>query len=182
MTFFPDNRSQYDNLTTPTKMTLDQFWNIIELVWKDSPDIDKLRQKTLRSNNYEQLSELSEELDGEILENYRERLTQLDKIEFTSFIQHFEERIYHIDREEIHEYTDGSDDGFLYCRIFIVGMGRQYYNMIDDDPARASIDMEAEAFGFAMYSVYEKEFGEAFVRYQHHTMESCSNPEGWPQE
>ena len=160
-------------------MTLDQFWNILELVWKDRPELNTLRQKALRSNNYDQLEELAAELEGDILESYEERLTNLDKKEFTSFIQHFEERIHHIDREEIHEYTDGSDDGFLYCRCFIVGMGREYYNMVDREPSKASIDLEAELFGFSMYGVYEEEFGEEFQRYQHHSMETGSNLEGW---
>ena len=96
------------------------------------------------------------ELESEILENYSKRLLQLDKEEFTSFIHHLEERMYHIDREDIHEYTDGSDDGFVYCRCFIVGMGSEYYELIDNDPSKATMDVEAELFGFSAYGVYEE--------------------------
>ena len=119
------------------------------------------------------------ELEEEILINYNKRLLQLDKEELTSFIHHLEQRIYHIDREEIQEYTDGSDDGFMYCRCFIVGMGKEYYNMIDKDPSKATIDLEAELFGFSAYGIYEEKFAEEFERYAYHSMETCSNKEGW---
>jgi len=160
-------------------MTLEQFWNIIELSWQDSPELDKRRQLAIDSNDEEILGELSMELEDTILENYRRRLSQLDKAEFTSFIHHLEERMYHIDREEIHEYTDGSDDGFVYCRCFIVGMGKEYYDMIDTEPSKATMDIEAELFGFSAYGFYEEKFGEDFERYTYHSMESASNSEGW---
>ncbi len=160
-------------------MTLDNFWNIIDLAWKDSPKLDKQRQLAIKKNDEEILHELSAELEDEVLENYKKRLFQLDKIEFTSFIHHLEERMYHIDRESIHEYTDGSDDGFLYCRCFIVGMGKDYYNMIDKEPSKAMADLEAELFGFSAYGFYDEKFGEEFERYTHHSMETCSNREHW---
>ncbi len=31
--------------------------------------------------------------------------------------------LYNVDRQEIQEVTDGSDDGFLYARGFIVALG-----------------------------------------------------------
>ena len=160
-------------------MDLKSFWNLIELSWKDSPELDLQRKKAIQDNDEEILQELSMELQGEILENYKKRLAQLDKAALASFIHHLEERMYHIDRQEIHEYTDGSDDGFLYCRCFIVGMGHDYYNMIDNDPSKATEDLEAEWFGFSAYKVYENLFEEEFERYAHHSMESCSNTNHW---
>ena len=45
-----------------------------------------------------------------------------------------ERKLYDIDRADIHERTDGSDDGFLYCRGFIVGMGQRYYEAVRTNP------------------------------------------------
>lgn len=160
-------------------MTLQQFWNIIEQTWQDLPELNALRKEAIATNNAEQLEELSFELEGSFMEPYETRLAQLNKEEFTSYIHHLEERMYHIDRQEIHEFTDGSDDGFLYCRCFIVGMGETYYNMIDANPSKATFDLEAEIFGFSAYGVYEEKFEEEFDRYQHHSMETASNPDGW---
>lgn len=160
-------------------MTLQNFWNIIENAWQDSRELNIKRLAVFESNDEKLLGELSMELEGAILENYKRRLLQLDKEEFTSFIHHLEERMYHIDREDIHEYTDGSDDGFLYCRCFIVGMGQHYYDMVDNNPPGAAMDLEAELFGFSAYGIYEEKFGEAFERYSYHSMETCSNSDKW---
>lgn len=163
-------------------MTEQRFWEIIELSWADSPKLEKKRAKALKSNDEEILEELSEELEDTILENYNKRLLALSKDDFTKFIHILEERLYNIDREKIQEYTDGSDDGFLYCRCFIVGMGQEYYNRIDKDPSNATMDLEAESFGFSAYQQYEEKFGEEFDRYSVHSIESCSNKNGWQQE
>jgi len=130
-------------------MTEQNFWEIIEKSWADSPKLDKQRAKALKSTDEEILEELSGELEDTILENYNKRLFSLDKDDFTKFIHILEERLYNIDREEIQEHTDGSDDGFLYCRCFILGMGQQYYNMIDKEPSKATMYLEAESFGFS---------------------------------
>ncbi|MFQ6602896.1 DUF4240 domain-containing protein [Flavobacterium sp. C3NV] len=163
-------------------MTEDKFWEIIELSWADSPALYKLRAECLKNNDAEILEQLSDELQGYILKNYNKRLLELNKEDLTKFILISEERLYNIDREEIHEYTDGSDDGFLYCRCFILGMGKEYYNIIDKDPSKATFDLEAEIFGFSAYSVYEENFGEEFDRYSIHCIESFSNENGWSNE
>lgn len=160
-------------------MTEKEFWEIIELSWLDSPKLHKKRAKALKTNDEELLEELSEELWGTILENYNKRLFQYSKKDLTEFIHILEERLYNIDRKEIHEFTDGSDDGFLYCRCFILAMGEEYYNMIDKKPSKSTFDLEAETFGFSAYQVYEKKFGEEFDRYSMHSIESCSNNNGW---
>lgn len=160
-------------------MTQEVFWEIIEKSWLDSAELHELRADAIQDNNDEILEKLSGELDSSIIENYTKRLSELDKNELTSFIHILEERIYNIDREEIHTYTDGSDDGFLYCRCFIVGMGKAYYDMIDKTPSKATFDLEAETFGFTAYQVYETVFKEEFDRYSKHSMASVSNRNGW---
>ena len=168
--------------TLQLSMTISQFWEIIEASWADSPKLYKKRAKALTSNDEELLIELSEDLTDTILQNYIRRLHLLNKDELTEFILILEERLYHLDREEIHMFTDGSDDGFLYCRCFILGMGEQYYTMIDQEPEKATMDIEAESFGFEAYGVYQEKFGEEFERYQIHSIESGSNTNGWTRE
>jgi hypothetical protein len=102
--------------------------------------------------------------------------------DLTAFIHILEERLYHIDRQDIHEYTEGSDDGFLYCRCFVVGMGWEYYTMVDEDLSKATMDIEAELFGFSTYGVYGEKNGDEFERYSIHSIETCSNREGWQEE
>ena len=163
-------------------MTLDQFWKIIELSWKDAPQQDEIRNNALNTNDPELLQEAGFALENSLLPNYKQRLYQLGKEDLTAFIHILEERLYNIDRQEIHEYTDGSDDGFLYCRCFILGMGQQYYTMVDEDPSKATMDIEAERWGFFAYSVYQEKFHEEFERYSIHSIETCSNQQGWEEQ
>lgn len=163
-------------------MTEQKFWELIESSWADSSELNKIRAKALETNDEGLLEDLSSKLQKTILKNYKKRLLLLDKEDFTKFIHILEEKIFNIDREEIHEYTDGSDDGFLYCRCFILGMGEQYYNMIDKNPSKATFDLEGESFGFAAYGVYEEKFEEEFERYTFHSMETCSNENHWSNE
>lgn len=160
-------------------MNINTFWQLIEEAWGAAPTWNDKRKQALQNKDYELLQQLDGALAGPVLETYQQQLYRLSKEELTAFIHHLEERIYHIDRQEIHQYTDGSDDGFLYCRCFIVGMGEDYYNKIDQDPSQASFDLEAESFGFEAYQVYEDRFGEEFDRYQFHSMETCSQEESW---
>ncbi|MEA5257559.1 DUF4240 domain-containing protein [Arcicella aquatica] len=160
-------------------MTQEIFWEIIESSWADSPNLYKKRADVLKNNDEEIIRELCIELENTILEYYQKRLLVLDKEAFTKYIHILEERLYNIDRQDIHEYTDGSDDGFLYSRCFVIGMGQQYYNMIDNNPSKATMDLDAELFGFSAYKVYEEKFGEEFERNSIYCIETCSNGKGW---
>ena len=161
-------------------MNLQQFWNIIEDTWKDVPALYEMRNSAIQENDEELIEAANSEIqDGVFMENLEGRLANLDKADLADYIRHLEERMYHLDRKEIQKYTDGSDDGFLYCRCFIVAMGEAYYNMIDKDPSKAAMDMEAEGFGFIAYGIYEDKFDEDFDRYKFHSMESGSNAAQW---
>src|SRR5262245_17068655 len=56
-----------------------------------------------------------------------------------------ERKLYDIDREDIQAVTDGSDDGFLYCRGLIVALGRDFYEAVVANPAMAVPDGECES-------------------------------------
>lgn len=160
-------------------MTEKIFWETIESSWADSPELYALREEALETNDEELLEELSQGIDDKIVESYNKRLFSFGKEDFTGFIHILEEKLFNIDREEIQEFTDGSDDGFLYCRCFIVGMGEKYYNLIDKNPSKATMDLEAEIFGFSAYTIYQEKFGEEFERDSIYCIESGSNTEGW---
>jgi hypothetical protein len=160
-------------------MNEQKFWQLIEDAWESLPLLNDLRQEALHTNDTSLFEGLSFGLDDEVTEAIEERLHTLEKEELTKFIHIFEEKLHQIDREEIHAHTDGSDDGFLYCRGFIVGMGETYYTMVDQNPAKATMDAEAESVCFIGYQVYKDKFGEDFERNSIHSTESGSNPRGW---
>lgn len=160
-------------------MNEQKFWQLIEQSWKKHPQLESLRKEVLSNNIEEQVLELSGFVGADIANQLGEELSSLKKEDLSKFIHIMEEKLFNIDRKEIHEFTDGSDDGFLYCRGFIVGMGEEYYNKIDKNPSLATMDAEAELFGFVAYSTYEQVFDEEFDRYSIHSIESCSNANGW---
>jgi hypothetical protein len=161
-------------------MNNDFFWQTIENIWESIPELNEKRKNALKTNNEDLILELSGEMCEEsFLNNFGAVLSKLNKEYLTEFIRTMEERLYNIDRDEIHEYTDGSDDGFLYCRCFIVGMGREYYEKIDKKPSEATMDAETEPVGFVAYTIYEDLFGEEFERNTIHCIESGSNHDSW---
>lgn len=155
-----------------------KFWDLIENAWERSGCND-VRQKALENRDEAALEALSQFIETELIAYYQIELQKLDKNDFIAYIHILEQKLYQIDRAEIHEYTDGSDDGFLYCRCFIVAMGKQYYDMVDKNPTKAIYDLSAERFGFEAYMSYEKKFSEEFERNSIHCIESASNIEGW---
>ncbi|MCW3463776.1 DUF4240 domain-containing protein [Chitinophaga nivalis] len=164
-------------MQTPMDETI--FWQIIESAWLDTPALASFRATVLATNDATLMLMISDHLYQEIALGIKQRLLALDKTALTRFIHLMEEKLYHLDRDEIHEYTDGSEEGFLYCRCFIIGMGQAYYKMIDESPAKATPDVEAEIIGFIGYDVYEEKFGETFHRHSIYNIASGSNNKGW---
>jgi hypothetical protein len=156
-----------------------QFWQIIEDAWAASPHLMAMRNEVLKTNDAAIIEDLTGAVYGPITNNISDILRGLSKEELTDFNLLMEKKLYEIDRQEIQAFTDGSDDGFLYCRCFIVGMGKNYYETIDQDPSRATCDAEAEIVGFIGYVVYQELFNEEFQRYTVHCIGSCSNQAGW---
>ena len=104
-------------------------------------------------------------------------LEELPKDELLAFDRILERKLYEIDRSEIQEYTDGSDDGFLYCRGFIVAAGQAYYDAVNKDPSRAMMDLECEDLCYLPMRVYAEKFGD--MPDSEISRETASNSAGW---
>ncbi|BCY06521.1 DUF4240 domain-containing protein [Actinoplanes sp. L3-i22] len=156
-----------------------RFWGLVESAWAalgDEPN--RLRQELLApppgADRYaidawldrflEQLALVSADLSAQ-------ELTDLDRV--------LERKLYDIDREDIHEVTDGSDDGFLYARGQIVALGRAYYEAVSGDPGIAVTDADCEAMCYFFANLHEKRFGTWPETSSGISRESSSNPAGW---
>jgi hypothetical protein len=100
-----------------------------------------------------------------------EELARLDRV--------LERRLYEIDRADIQAVTDGSDDGFLYARGFIVAMGKDFYDAVTRNPQLAVMDAECEEMCYFFAHRYRARFGEFPETGSGISRESCSNPDGW---
>lgn len=156
------------------------FWAMIEDAWKAVGGKVKARQKLAEGKLSEgRAEELLESLE-EVVPALREALEGLSAQELLAFDQILERKLYDIDRAEIQEHTDGSDDGFLYARGFIVAAGRGYYDAVNAKPSVAMTDLECEEMCYLSAHVHQEKFGEMPETASGISRESCSNKAGWP--
>lgn len=160
-------------------MDENRFWAMIETAWGAVGGKAKPRQRLADGKLPEkQAYALQEVLADEVVPALRDLLDALPAAELLAFDRILERRLYDIDRADIHERTDGSDDGFLYCRGFIVGMGRAYYEAVLAEPDRAVVDAECEEMCYLSWHLHQDKFGD--VPPSGISRESNSNTAGWP--
>ena len=156
-------------------MNEERFWSLIEGAWPKNKRAAQIRAM-IRTGELEESDKLRRFLRG-VLKNLSTNLEELPAEELLLFDRILEQKLYDIDREDIHSYTDGSDDGFLYCRGFIVIAGQEFYNLVNDDPSKALLDVEFEDICYHPWHMYRRKFGE--MPYSGLSRESGSNKAGW---
>ncbi|MEQ8458993.1 MAG: DUF4240 domain-containing protein [Sandaracinaceae bacterium] len=162
-------------------MNEERFWGMIETAWHAAaPQAAATRAKLLEDrDDRDDLSwEVSESAEL-MLGALRSKLAQLPQEELLAFDRILERSLHEIDREEIHEVTEGSDDGFLYCRGFIVAVGRTYYAAVRKDARWAVVDAECGSMPYVSFHVFAERFGEDAWVPSDISRESFSNPDGW---
>jgi hypothetical protein len=138
-----------------------RFWSMIEEAWQDVEDSAASRKKLAQGKLDEDAAmELAQQSVDGFVPALQASLEQLPKDELLEFDRILERKLYDIDRADIQEHTDGSDDGFLYARGFIVAAGQAYYEAVTKDPARAMMELECEDLCYLPVRVYSEKFGE----------------------
>jgi hypothetical protein len=154
------------------------FWSCIESAWDAAGGYKKQRMSlSLGQLSGEKAEELVAALD-EVIPALRALLDELSADQLLAFDRILERKLYDLDRSEVQEATDGSDDGFLYARGFIVVAGRAYYDAVNREPATALMDFECEEMCYISWHLHEEKYGE--MPASDISRESCSNPTGWP--
>src|SRR5262249_535733 len=142
-------------------MNEERFWSMIEDAWKNSEGADKARGKLVKGklddDDVETLIEQSVDEMVPALQAALEALKQKDLLELDRIL---EGMLHEIDREDVLEHTDGGDDGFLYCRGFIVAAGKDYYDAVNKKPSLAVMDAECEDLCYLPVRVYQEKFGD----------------------
>lgn len=109
-------------------------------------------------------------------------LVRLSREDILAFDMLLDDALYHLDRRDIHEITDGSDDGFLYVRLWIVSRGREYYESVLCDPEKAPHDadfaQENEEFMYVAMEAYQEKLGEPWP-VRPHRWHTGANETGW---
>jgi hypothetical protein len=168
----------------PTAADEKAFWVAIEEAWGPAGAEANAARHALAARDPDGDDPDTGLVDGaldDVVDRLRAHLETLDAEVLVAFDRVLERKLYDIDRQKIQEVTDGSDDGFLYARGFIVALGKGFYEAVDAEPARAICDAECEALCYLSAHVHQKRFGSWPETGSGISRESCTNPEGWPE-
>ncbi len=163
----------------PTAADESRFWSIVESAWeRTGAEPAALRKTLIHRENDDEAYAIDEHLNA-FLDHLRALSAGLSAEELTVLDRVLERKLYDIDRADIQQVTDGSDDGFLYCRGFIVAMGRDFYDAVVADPEVAVLDAECGAMCYFFADLHRERFGGFPATGSGISRESVSNPAGW---
>lgn len=159
-----------------------KFWKLIDDAWKETTG-QKARKKLATGRlSDEQVEELHDAL-GEFIPALEAALNDLAQKDLLAFDRILERKLYDLDRAEVQEYTDGSDDGFMYRRGFIVAAGREYFDKVNAKPSAVTeekMDLECEEMCYISRHLYEDQYGD--MPDSGIARETGSNKAGWNRE
>ncbi|MER5456306.1 DUF4240 domain-containing protein [Micromonospora sp. NPDC002389] len=166
--------------TLPTAEEEDRFWALVEQAWAAlGPEPAALRRALVgRDPAHDDGYAMDRWLDPFVTE-LRRLAADLPRTELVALDRVVERKLYDIDRADIHEITDGSDDGFLYARGYIVALGREFYEAVKANPVTAVPDAGCEGFCYLFSHLHHERFGDWPDTGSGISRESCMNPAGW---
>ncbi|MER7330604.1 MULTISPECIES: DUF4240 domain-containing protein [unclassified Micromonospora] len=161
-----------------------RFWALVESAWERLGAEPAALRRALLTRNPEADDDDDDlyAIDawlGPFLDNLRQLAEGLSSQELTDLDRVVERKLHDIDRADVHEVTDGSDDGFLYARGHIVALGREFYEAVHANPAVAVPDATCESMCYFFAHLHNERFdgwpdtGSGISR------ESCTNAAGW---
>ena len=160
-------------------MDEDRFWSMIEGAWQVvGGKLQERQQLAAGKLSAEKAEELIESLEEDVIPALREQLEQLSAPDLLAFDRILERKLYDLDRAEVQEHTDGSADGFLYARGFIVAAGKELYDAVNAEPSVVLPNLDGEEMCYLSWHIHEDKFGE--VPPSGISRESCNNKAGWP--
>ncbi|MEU7612377.1 DUF4240 domain-containing protein [Micromonospora sp. NPDC049204] len=171
--------------TLPTPADEARLWALIEAAWAElGAEPLALRQALIERDPADDDGDdgTSYAIDAWLdafLDRLRQLTVGLTGQELTDLDRVVERKLYDIDREDIHEVTDGSDDGFLYARGFIVALGQAYYEAVRANPAMALLDADCEGMCYLFAHLHDDRFGSRPETGSGITRESFGNRAGW---
>ncbi|RJO77572.1 DUF4240 domain-containing protein [Nocardia panacis] len=163
----------------PSVVEVSRFWDVIEEAWVRVGGVGDSTRRGLAGRDSDEVAFLVESHLDEFLARLQEISSGAEGSELAALDRVLERVLFDIDRRDIHEMTDGSDDGFLYCRGFIVAMGREFYEAVVADPSIAVMDAECERMCYFFAHLYNERFGEFPDTGSGISRESGSNSDRW---
>jgi hypothetical protein len=170
-----------DEQRFPTAEDEMRFWGLLEAAWTPlGHEVNHARQALAsRAPGFYVDTSIVKDARKAFLDSLTGQCRGLPGDELVSLDRVLERKLYDIDRADIQAVTDGSDDGFLYARGFIVAMGRDFYDAVAGDPRMAVLGAECEEMCYFFAHLYRERFGQFPDTHSGISRESCRNPVGW---
>jgi hypothetical protein len=158
-----------------------RFWARVEAAWAQcSAEANRVRRAlAARARGPDTRLAAVEGALPVFLDTLTDQCRELPGGELTSLDRVLERKLYDIDRADIQAVTDGSEDGFLYARGFIVAMGRDFYDAVASDPEAAVLGAECEEMCYFFAHLSHEQFGEFPDTDSGISREPGSNLTGW---
>lgn len=166
-------------------MNQERFWDVIEAAWAPLGAEVNAARRALATRDpgadvweMPEISMVEKALDA-FLGNLTTAARDLPAEELTGLDRACERLLHDIDRADVQAVTDGSDDGFLYARGFIVALGRDFYTAVAADPRMAVLDGDCESMCYFFAHLHNERFGTFPDTGSGISRESCTTHEGW---
>jgi hypothetical protein len=158
-----------------------RFWALLDAAWTPlGHDVSQARQALAgRAPGSSVDTSIVEKACAAFLDGLTSQCRGLPDDELVSLDGVLERKLYDIDRADIHAVTDGSDDGFLYARGFIVAMGREFYDAVAGDPQMAVLGAQCERMCYFFAHLYRERSGRFPDTHSGISRESFQNRAGW---
>jgi hypothetical protein len=159
-----------------------RFWALVESAWERLGAEPAALRRALLTRDPEADDEGVYAIDVWLvpfLDNLRQLTAGMSSQELTDLDRVVERKLHDIDRADVHEVTDGSDDGFLYARGHVVALGREFYEAVSANPVVAVPDAECETMCYFFAHLHNERFGGWPDTGSGISRESGTNPAGW---
>ncbi len=162
----------------PPPLDESRFWAMIERAWKKVGGAIKARGRLIEDEfTEEDLVCVLDAMDN-FIPALRGQMYVLSPEELLAFDRILERKLSDLDRPDLYERVDGTDEGFLAVRGFIVASGQACYDAVRANPYLAVPELECEELPFMVRKLYERQFGK--MPRSEISRESRRNPEHWP--
>lgn len=166
-------------------MNLEIYWQIIELAWEANQELKTRRNELTTLEGIKRPGKLGKQIEkcmnDEIYPVFETRLAELPMDDLLQFTELHRVNLFTIDRFDIGKYLGGSDDGFLYSRGFVIGLGKESYCRINDNPRLGTLGLESEGFAYMPFTIFSMKY-DVRIMSKDPDYETGSNRLGWLNE
>jgi hypothetical protein len=152
-------------------MNDERFWNIIEAAWLLVQPEHRIQAATANP---------PDDHFGVLPNALLKELRGLPGEDVEAFAITFRHKLYELDSEAFARHSPFGDDGVMDARAFVIGMGREYYETVREDPTRHNRFGQSERLMRTIDAALAYHGCRRMAFLKGPPMATGTNPAGWP--